>query len=119
MRAIIEDMYPNVFWLRCLAHTLNLLMDDINKMKDHGYKWIGSLCKKGKRMIKFITNHSHANYIFCIHSKLELLKIAKIIFASYYLIFRCLLKVREALASMVSSDSYYIVGFERQGCICI
>ena len=37
---------------------------------------------------------------------LELLKIANTRFASYYLTFKRLLKVREALASMVSSDSW-------------
>jgi len=53
-KAIIEDMYPNIFWSVCLVHTLNLLMHDIIKMKNHDYKWIGALYKKGKRNIKFI-----------------------------------------------------------------
>ena len=48
-----------------------------------------------------------AHYIFRSHSKLELLKIAKTRFASYYLTFMRLLKVREALASMASSDSWH------------
>jgi hypothetical protein len=56
-------------------------------------------------MIKLITNHSMAHYIFHNHSKLELLKSAKTRFSNYYLTFRHLLKVRETLASMVSSDS--------------
>lgn len=76
-------------------------MHDIIKMKGHDYKWIGALYKKGKIMIKFITNYSHAHYIFCNLSKLELLMIAMAIFISYYLTFRCFLKVVEALASMV------------------
>jgi hypothetical protein len=105
-REIIENMYPNIFWSRCLVHTLNLLMHDIIKMKDHDYKWIGALCKRGKKMIKFVTNHGMTHHVFCNHSKLELLKIAKTEFASYYLTFRRLLKVREKLASMVSSDSW-------------
>jgi hypothetical protein len=57
-------------------------------------------------MIIFTTNHTMAHFIFLNHSKLELLKIAKTKFASYYLTFKCLLKVREALASMVSNDSW-------------
>jgi hypothetical protein len=104
--AIIEDRYPNIFWSGCLVHTMNLLMHDIIEMKDHDYRWIGALYKRGKKMIRFITNHSMAHYIFRSHSKLELLKIAKTRFASYYLTFRHLLKVREALASMASSDSW-------------
>jgi hypothetical protein len=104
--AIIEDRYPNIFWSGCLVHTMNLLMHDIIKMKDHDYRWIGALYKRWKKMIRFITNHSMAHYIFRSHSKLELLKIAKTRFSSYYLTFRRLLKVREALASMASSDSW-------------
>jgi hypothetical protein len=75
-------------------------------MKDHDYKWIGALYKKGKRMIKRIINHRHGHYIFYHHSKLKLLKIVKTKFASYYHTFKCLLTEREALASMVSSESW-------------
>jgi hypothetical protein len=55
-------------------------------------------------MIRFITNHSNGPLaFFAVTPRLELLKIAKTRFASYYLTFRRLLKVREALASMASS----------------
>ena len=47
-----------------------------------------------------------AHFIFHNHSNLELLKIAKTRFSSYYLTFRRLLKVREVLASMALSDSW-------------
>ena len=55
-RTIIEDKYPNLFWSGCLVHTLNLLMHDIIKLKENEYKWIDELYKKGKHMIRFITN---------------------------------------------------------------
>eukprot|EP00253_Pinus_taeda_P025659 PITA_25659 len=100
--AIIEDKYPNIFWFGCLVHTLNLLMHDFVKNKNAQYKWIGDLYKKGKQMIKFITNHSNTHGLFHSHSRLELLKIAKTRFGSYYLTFRHLLKVRESLDRMVS-----------------
>jgi len=60
-------------------------------------------------MIKFITNHSNTYGLFYIHSRLELLKIAKTRFASYYLTFRSLLKVRESFASMVSSPQLQVL----------
>ena len=86
--AIVEDKYPNIFWSGCLVHTMNLLMHDIIKNKNQQYKWIGDLYKKDKQMIKFITNHSNTHGLFYSHSRLELLKIAKTRFASYYLTFR-------------------------------
>jgi hypothetical protein len=107
--AIIEDKYPNIFWSGCLVHTMNLLMHDIIKNKNQQYKWIGDLYKRGKQMIKFITNHSNTHGLFRSHSRLELLKIAKTRFASYYLTFRRLLKVRESLASMVSSPHWQVL----------
>ena len=67
------------------------------------------LYKKGKQMIKFITNHSNTHGLFRSHSRLELLKIAKIRFGSYYLTFKHLLKVRESLASMVSSPHWQVL----------
>eukprot|EP00253_Pinus_taeda_P019326 PITA_19326 len=107
--AIIEDKYPNIFWSGCLVHTLNLLLHDIVKNKNEQYQWIGDLYKKGKKMKKFITNHSNTHGLFCSHSRLELLKIAKTRFCSYYLTFRRLLKVRESLASMVSSPLWQVL----------
>jgi hypothetical protein len=101
-----EVSTPNIFWSGYLVHTMNLLMHDIIKMKDCDYRWIGALYKRGKKMIRFITTPSLAHIIFRNHSKLELLKITKTRFASYYLTFRLLLKVREALVSMASSDSW-------------
>jgi hypothetical protein len=87
-------------------HTLNIMMHDIIKLNKHDCKWIGALYRQGKSMRKLITSHNHAHYIFCNHSKSELLKIAKNRRASYYFTFRCLFKVREELASMVSTDSW-------------
>eukprot|EP00253_Pinus_taeda_P036712 PITA_36712 len=107
--AIIEDKYPNTFRPGCLVHIMNLLMHDIIKNKNQQYKWIGGLYKRGKKMIKFITNHSNTHGLFRNHSRLELLKIAKTRFVSYYLTFRRLLKVRESLASMVSSPHWQIL----------
>ena len=84
-------------------------MHDIIKLKENQYKWIGELYKKGKYMIRFITNHRNAHNIFLSHSKLELLKITKTRIDSYYLTFTCLLKVREVLASMISSESWQVL----------
>lgn len=60
-------------------------------------------------MIKFTTNHSNTHGIFRGHSRLELLKIAKTRFASSYLTFRHLLKVRESLACMLSSPHWQVL----------
>ena len=84
-------------------------MHDVVKNKNEQYKWIGDLYKKDKQMIEFITNHSNTHGLFRNHSRLELLKIARTRFGSYYFTFRCLLKVKESLASMVSSPHWQVL----------
>jgi hypothetical protein len=110
---IIERAHPHIFWSGCLVHTLNLLMHDIVKHRECG--WINQLYKKGKQLIKFITGHTRVNYFYSTHSKLQLLKIATTRFASYYLTFRRLLKVRQALGAMVMSDEWDELSNDREG----
>jgi hypothetical protein len=100
---IIEQAHPHIFWSGCLVHTLNLLMHDIFKHKECG--WINDLYKIGKKPIKFVTCHTRVNYFYGTRSRLQLLKIAKARFASYYLTFRNLVKERQALGAMVMSDA--------------
>jgi hypothetical protein len=38
-----KEVRRTIFWSGCLVHTMNLLMHDIIKMKDHDYRWIGAL----------------------------------------------------------------------------
>jgi hypothetical protein len=77
-------------------------MNDIVKHKECG--WINQLYKRGKLVIKYITGHTRVNYLYNTHSRLKILKIAPTRFASYYLTFWRLLKVRQVLAGMVMSD---------------
>jgi hypothetical protein len=109
---IIELAHPHIFWSGCLVHTLNLLRHDIVKHRECG--WINQLYKRGKQLIKFITGHTRINYFYNTHSKLQLLKIANTRFCSYYLTFRCLLKVRKALDAMVMSDAWNELGNDRE-----
>jgi hypothetical protein len=92
---IIERAHPRIFWSGCLVQTLNLLMHDVVKHRECG--WINQLYKRGKQLIKFITRHTRINYFYNTHSRLQLLKIANTRFSSYYLTFKRILKVRQAL----------------------
>ena len=110
---VIGRTHPHIFWFGCLVHTLNLLMHDIVKHKECG--WTNELYKRGKQLIKFITGHTRVNYFYGGYSKLQLLKLAKTKFASYYLTFRQLVKVRQALTNMVTSESWAKINTDRDG----
>jgi hypothetical protein len=73
------------------------------------------LYKRGKQLIKFVTQAYKGSYFYGTHSRLLLLKIAKTRFSSYFLTFRCLLKVRQALGAMVMSDAWDDFNTDRDG----
>jgi hypothetical protein len=110
-------MHPHIFWSGCLVHTLNLLMHDIVKHKECG--WINQLYKRGKQVIKYIIGHTRVNYFYSTYSRLQILKIAPTRFASYYLTFRRLLKVRQALAGMVMSDEWDDLSSDKEGALVV
>jgi hypothetical protein len=91
-------------------------MHDIVKHRECG--WIIHLYKRGKKLIKFIIGHTKVNYFYNTHSRLQLLKIANNRFDSYYLTFRCLLKVRQDLGVMVMSDAWDELRNDREGATC-
>ena len=46
--AIIEDKYPNIFWSRCLVHTMKLLMHDIIKNKNQQHNGLVICTREAK-----------------------------------------------------------------------
>ena len=93
--------------------TLNLLLHDIVKHKD--CRWINDLYKQGKNLIKFVIGHAGVNSFYDTYSKLQLLKLAKTRFGSYFLTFRRLFRVRQALGAMVMSDEWDALSIDREG----
>ncbi|KAL9677447.1 hypothetical protein QQ045_005678 [Rhodiola kirilowii] len=91
----IKKVYKHIFWSPCVVHTLNLIFKDFAT----AFPWMIDTYKRGGNNVKFFLNHQHAHAIFRVHSKLELLKVAKTRFASHYILLKRLLDCREALAT--------------------
>ncbi|KAL9689223.1 hypothetical protein QQ045_033657 [Rhodiola kirilowii] len=91
----IEKVYKHIFWSPCVVHTLNLIFKDFAT----AFPWMIDTYKRGGNIVKFFLNHQHAHAIFRVHSKLELLKVAKTRFASHYILLKRLSDCREALAT--------------------
>ncbi|KAF8400216.1 hypothetical protein HHK36_013513 [Tetracentron sinense] len=108
----VTKVYPHIFGSPCVVHTLNLIFKDlVNKKDQNGERlllWFEETYFSGKRVVKYITNHSQALTIFRSHSKLELLKVAITRFASHYITLKRLIDVREALRTTVVSDAWKI-----------
>jgi len=70
------------------------------------FYWLDDTYNKGKVIVKFFLNHTHALGFYRENSKLELLKVAKTRFASHYILLRRLMDWREALATTIVLNSW-------------
>ncbi|KAL6550574.1 hypothetical protein OROMI_021062 [Orobanche minor] len=69
----VEKVHKHIFWSPCVVHTLNLIFKDFAV----AFPWMSVTYIKGKNIVKYFINHTHAHTIFRNHSGLELLKVAK------------------------------------------
>lgn len=93
----IEKVHKHIFWSPCVVHTLNLIFKD----SAAALSWMSDTYIRGKNIVKYFLNHSHAHAIFRNYSGLELLKVAKTRFGSHHILLRRLTQCREALTTTV------------------
>jgi hypothetical protein len=56
---IVQEKHPGIFWVRCMAHALDLLMEAVGKLD-----WVKEVTDKGRAIVKFVTRHSAALGIY-------------------------------------------------------
>lgn len=61
---ILKKDYPNVFFLGCISHSLNLLIKDICKIS-----WVKMIIKDCKKIVKYFKAHTIPLAIFKKHQK--------------------------------------------------
>ncbi|KAF0493593.1 zinc finger bed domain-containing protein 1-like [Gigaspora margarita] len=66
---ILSNSFPNIIYMGCLAHNLNLIVQDIMKLNQ-----IKSIFKKTKAIVKFFKNHNIPAAIFRCHQQSQKLK---------------------------------------------
>ena len=66
---VMPCRYPTIVWAPCVAHQMDLLLEDIGKMA-----FAADLVKRAHESVKFLTNHQASLAIFREHSKKELLR---------------------------------------------
>ncbi|KAL4556044.1 hypothetical protein LXL04_038682 [Taraxacum kok-saghyz] len=97
----IEKVYKHIFWSPCCVHSLNLIFKDMAKK----FEWLSETYKRGKGIVKFFLNHTHALAFFR-DTKLQLLNVAQTRFASHYILLKRLTECREALATTIVLNSW-------------
>jgi len=89
---LLEDKYPHIMWVGCLAHCLDLLIKDICKLG-----WAEATISLGKTIVKFLKRHDKTKHLFSIHSTLQLLQPGDTRFATAITMLERVIKVKEAL----------------------
>ncbi|XP_059639603.1 uncharacterized protein LOC132281975 [Cornus florida] len=110
-RAIIEGIYPHIFWTPCVVHCLNLALKSICEPSENSpqfaeCKWIADLVSSVQNIRNFIVNHGMVLSIFNNYSELGLLRVAETRFASSIIMAKRMREVNDALEKMVMDPSW-------------
>ena len=62
-RLILQDKYPDITWVPCAAHTLNLLLKDIGNMS-----FVQPTLVDANHLVKFLREYQFTYALFCTKS---------------------------------------------------
>ena len=66
---MLEVAFPKIRWTPCASHSLDMLMEDLQKMD-----WVDAIFTTAKSIVNFVTKRPKFQSIYRAHSGLELLK---------------------------------------------
>ncbi|KAL3679664.1 hypothetical protein R1sor_022620 [Riccia sorocarpa] len=100
---LVRDTYPHVIFGGCVAHGLDLLMEDIGKLD-----WVKSVVTECKTFIQFVKNHHmpHAMFLDHFSNGASLLKPAATRFATNCIMLDRAYTLKGPLSRMVISDRW-------------
>ncbi|XP_020531950.1 uncharacterized protein LOC18448660 isoform X2 [Amborella trichopoda] len=99
---LLEANRKNIFWTPCVAHSLDLVLESIGKMKK-----VADCLTKGKKITKFIYNHSGVLSLMRYHTGgKDLLRPGITRFATNFLTLQSLVEHRAGLKRMILCDKW-------------
>ena len=98
MGRLVEAEFPAIIWTPCASHCLDLLMEDISKLR-----WVRKVVKQATSIVTFFTTKVKVLEMFRAHSSLELKKPSSTRFAYMWLLLERLYDVRSSLRQTVVS----------------
>ncbi|KAG8365826.1 hypothetical protein BUALT_Bualt17G0012300 [Buddleja alternifolia] len=111
---LVEQAYPHIFWTPCVVHTLNLALKNIcaakntdaNEITYDECHWITEIATSAVMIKNFISNHSMRLAMFNEFSKLTLLAVAEMRFASIIIMLKRFKLIKQQLQAMVISERW-------------
>ncbi|GLJ05424.1 hypothetical protein SUGI_0018020, partial [Cryptomeria japonica] len=99
---LLMERYPNFFWSPCVAHCLDLMLEDIGNLE-----WVKSTVERAKNISKFIYNHALVLSIMRQYTgQKELARLGITMFASNFLTMKSLMKSKAALRRMFVGEEW-------------
>ena len=98
MGRLLEAEFPSIVWTPCASHCLDLLMEDIGKLR-----WVKRVVQQAISIVTFFTMKVKVLATFREHSSLELKKPSSTRFAYMWILMERVYEVRSALRQTVVS----------------
>jgi hypothetical protein len=103
---ILMDRIPHLFWTPCAAHCLDLLLEDIGKIKD-----FNSCINMAKKVSRFIYKHGRIHNLMREKLGGDLVRPGVTRFATSFLTLASMLRHRNGLKSLFVSDEWHLTKF--------
>ncbi|CAH9128684.1 unnamed protein product [Cuscuta epithymum] len=121
--AIIEGIFPHIYWTPCVVHTLNLALKNICAAKNlesnqETYEechWITEVYGDAVHIKNYIMNHSMRLAMYNHFSPLKLLSVAETRFASVVVVLKRFKLIKRSLEAMVLSEQWIQYRDDKQG----
>ncbi|XP_058761846.1 uncharacterized protein LOC131635252 [Vicia villosa] len=99
---LLEREFPKLFWSPCAAHCINLMLQDMGKLKE-----VSETVSQASKITKYIYNHCFALYLMRQHTGgREILRPAPTRFATNFIALQSILSHKDALRVMVTSKEW-------------
>ena len=95
---MLEAEFPTIVWTPCASHCLDLLMEDIGKLR-----WVKKIVREATSIVTFFTTKLKVLAIYRAHSRLELKKPSSIRFAYMWILLERLHEMKTPLRQTVVS----------------
>ena len=101
MGRLLEAEFKSIVWTPCASHCLDLLMEDVGKLR-----WVQRIVEKAKAIVTFFTQKVKVLAMFREHSSLDLKKPSSTRFAYMWIMLERLYEVRTFLRQTVVSTAW-------------
>ncbi|KAL4275318.1 hypothetical protein AHAS_Ahas20G0095200 [Arachis hypogaea] len=109
-KRLLETEFPKLYWSPCVAHCINLMLQDIEKLNE-----VSETVSHASKITKYIYNHCHPLYLMRkFTGGQKILHPAPTRFATNFIALESILAQKDALRAMVTSKEWTILAYSKE-----